>query len=97
MRKGARNASCTPRARGLAAQHHRAPDPNPAGMTEIQSQPLGVSESSISSPGFDKDALVIRLDELLKKYLNTLDEYQKAREQLSKQLSSVSNLCFVHV
>jgi hypothetical protein len=38
----------------------------------------------------DKDALVARLDELLERYLYTLDEYQKLGEQLSKNLSAVS-------
>jgi hypothetical protein len=37
----------------------------------------------------DKTALLLRLDELLEEYLGTLDRYQRAREQLSKHLSSV--------
>jgi hypothetical protein len=61
-------------------------------MAEVNSQPVPIAEPNISSQSFDKDALVTRLDQLLEKYLNTLDEYQKAREQLSKQLSSVSHL-----
>jgi hypothetical protein len=40
--------------------------------------------------GADRDVLVARLDELLERYLYTLDEYQKLREQLSKNLSAVS-------
>jgi seryl-tRNA synthetase len=60
-------------------------------MAELQSQPAAVVDSKIESQSVDKDALIIRLDELLEKYLHTLDEYQKTREQLSKQLSSVSH------
>jgi hypothetical protein len=59
-------------------------------MTEVQSQPAVMPESKVESHSADKDVLIARLDELLEKYLHTLDEYQKAREQLSKQLSSVS-------
>jgi seryl-tRNA synthetase len=59
-------------------------------MAEVQSQPAPVPESKVESKTEDKDALIVRLDELLEKYLHTLDEYQKSREQLSKQLSSVS-------
>jgi hypothetical protein len=40
--------------------------------------------------GADRDVLVARLDELLERYLYTLDEYQKLGEQLSKNLSAVS-------
>lgn len=42
--------------------------------------------------GPEKAALLLRLDELLEAYLDTLDRYQKARQQLSTQLSSVSCL-----
>lgn len=38
----------------------------------------------------EKESLIVRLDELLEKYLETLDQYQKARQELSTQLSSVS-------
>lgn len=37
----------------------------------------------------DKASLLMRLDELLEKYLNTLDLYQNARQQLTTQLTSV--------
>jgi molybdenum-dependent DNA-binding transcriptional regulator ModE len=36
-----------------------------------------------------KDALVSRLDEMLEDYLNTLDAYQQAHQQLTQHLSSV--------
>ncbi|KAF2205949.1 hypothetical protein GQ43DRAFT_467654 [Delitschia confertaspora ATCC 74209] len=36
----------------------------------------------------EKEILLSRLDDLLEHYLNTLDQYQKAQEQLSKQLAS---------
>jgi hypothetical protein len=57
-------------------------------MAEVQNQPASIPESKIESRA-DKDALIIRLDELLEEYLHTLDQYQKTREQLSTQLSSV--------
>jgi hypothetical protein len=38
----------------------------------------------------DKDKLISNLDELLEQYLNTLDAYQQAHQQLTKHLSSVS-------
>lgn len=69
-------------------------------MAEVQSQPALIEKSELGSQAADKDALVARLDELLEKYLHTIDEYQKAREQLSKQLSSVSfdsDSCFCNV
>jgi deoxyribodipyrimidine photolyase len=58
-------------------------------MAEVQSHPAQNSEPKVQSHEGDKDALINRLDELLEKYLHTLDEYQKTRDQLSKQLSSV--------
>ncbi|OAL57073.1 hypothetical protein IQ07DRAFT_496745 [Pyrenochaeta sp. DS3sAY3a] len=36
----------------------------------------------------EKDGLVAELDELLERYLHTLNEYDKVRKELSKQLSS---------
>ncbi|KAF1841399.1 uncharacterized protein K460DRAFT_419467, partial [Cucurbitaria berberidis CBS 394.84] len=36
----------------------------------------------------EKDALIAQLDELLERYLHTLDEYEKVRRELAKQLSS---------
>jgi hypothetical protein len=59
-------------------------------MAEVQSQPVAIPQSDSTSASAAKDALVARLDELLEQYLHTLDEYQKARAQLSKQLSAVS-------
>jgi hypothetical protein len=59
-------------------------------MTEVQSQSTVLPDNIIRAQEADRDALVVRLDDLLGKYLHTLDEYQKVREQLSKQLSSVS-------
>lgn len=64
-------------------------------MAEIQSQPAVAAKSELGSHVADKDVLVARLDELLEKYLHTIDEYQKTREQLSKQLSSVSFLNYL--
>jgi hypothetical protein len=58
-------------------------------MAQVQIQPNPIAESRVEDQAENKDALIIRLDELLEKYLHTLDAYQKAREQLSKQLSSV--------
>jgi hypothetical protein len=58
-------------------------------MTEVQNPAESLPQSSIDSQSLEKDALVSQLDELLEQYLNTLDEYQKIRVQLSKQLSSV--------
>lgn len=39
--------------------------------------------------------LVAKLDELLERYLHTLDTYQKAREELAKELSSVRHELFL--
>jgi hypothetical protein len=61
-------------------------------MAEVQSQSAPSPKSAHGGGHSEKDALVAKLDQLLEKYLHTLDEYQKAREQLSKQLSSVSRL-----
>ncbi|KAH7078601.1 hypothetical protein FB567DRAFT_596197 [Paraphoma chrysanthemicola] len=57
-------------------------------MAEVQSQSVSLPQTAHGGGHSEKDALVAKLDELLEKYLHTLDEYQKAREQLSKQLSS---------
>jgi hypothetical protein len=59
-------------------------------MTEVQSPLVDIAESKVGSHDQDKNVLINRLDELLEKYLHTLDEYQRVRELLSKQLSSVS-------
>jgi hypothetical protein len=53
-------------------------------------EPQTAVEPTIQGP--EKAELLLRLDELLEAYLNTLDRYQKARQQLSTQLSSVSCL-----
>ncbi|KAF2034458.1 hypothetical protein EK21DRAFT_56800 [Setomelanomma holmii] len=57
-------------------------------MTDIQSRPTDMSQPVHSSTSAERNTLVARLDELLEKYLHTLDEYQKARQELSKQLSA---------
>ncbi|KAH7405743.1 hypothetical protein DE146DRAFT_779065 [Phaeosphaeria sp. MPI-PUGE-AT-0046c] len=57
-------------------------------MAEVQSQPLETERSEPGSQAADREALVARLDVLLEKYLHTIDAYQKAREQLAKQLAS---------
>ncbi|KAF2856530.1 hypothetical protein T440DRAFT_1897 [Plenodomus tracheiphilus IPT5] len=54
-------------------------------MTEVLSQKSGITEASDDSR---KNDLIEELDGLLERYLYTLDEYQKLREELSKQLSS---------
>lgn len=59
-------------------------------MAEVQAPLKDMSELSLGNEQKEKDALIARLDDLLERYLNTLDEYQKARELLSKKLSSVS-------
>lgn len=46
-----------------------------------------VTEPSINGEGVEK--LMLKLDDLFEQYLNLLDQYQKARQQLSTQLSSV--------
>jgi septal ring factor EnvC (AmiA/AmiB activator) len=71
-----------------ALRHHCVTHSTFLNMAEVQSQSASIVESIIESQA-DKDALISRLDELLEKYLRTLDQYQKTREQLSKQLSSV--------
>ncbi|KAL5384103.1 hypothetical protein DPSP01_005576 [Paraphaeosphaeria sporulosa] len=48
--------------------------------------PVSASEIQSSVPG--KDELLLRLDDLLERYLHTLDAYQKAQQQLTKHLSS---------
>jgi septal ring factor EnvC (AmiA/AmiB activator) len=71
-----------------ALRHHCVTHSTFLNMAEVQSQSASIVESIIESQA-DKDALISRLDELLEKYLRTLDQYQKTREQLSKQLSLV--------
>ncbi|KAH8719399.1 hypothetical protein GQ44DRAFT_623606 [Phaeosphaeriaceae sp. PMI808] len=57
-------------------------------MADVQSRPAAELEPDCEPQSKDKDALIARLDNLLEHYLNTLDQYQKAQDYLSKQLSS---------
>jgi hypothetical protein len=59
---------------------------------------MAVAVTEISIP-FDRnsspegsEALVQRLDELLERYLNLLDKYQRMREENSKNLSAVRSI-----
>ena len=54
-----------------------------ASEIEVQARAPGVGSS-------EKAALLLRLDELLERYLNTLEEYQKAQQQLTSHFASVS-------
>lgn len=54
-------------------------------MAEAESQPI----SDPRAEATDKGALLSRLDELLEQYLDTLDKYQTAREQLTAHLTAV--------
>lgn len=45
--------------------------------------------SNHASRGDGAEKLMLKLDDLFEQYLNLLDQYQKARQQLSAQLSSV--------
>lgn len=59
-------------------------------MAEVQTPlPLDTVSSVKEVVAADKNVLIDRLDALLEQYLNTLDEYEKLMQQLSKQLSSV--------
>ncbi len=58
-------------------------------MTDIQELSKDLPETHLKSQNSEKLELVAHLDELLEKYLRTLDEYDKAQRQLWKQLSSV--------
>ncbi|KAH7381633.1 hypothetical protein BKA66DRAFT_530897 [Pyrenochaeta sp. MPI-SDFR-AT-0127] len=59
-------------------------------MAEVQSSPSQIpgARPETERAEKDKDALVAQLDQLLERYLHTLDEYEKVRQELSKQLSS---------
>lgn len=46
-----------------------------------------VSDSASKGDGAEK--LMLKLDDLFEQYLNLLEQYQKARKQLSTRLSSV--------
>lgn len=57
-------------------------------MTEVQEAVSALSLNEENNQT-ERDVLIVRLDELLEEYLNKLDEYEKARDELSKQLSAV--------
>jgi hypothetical protein len=54
-------------------------------MDEVQTQP----DSGLPREVPGKDSLVTQLDHLLERYLNTLDQYQNAQQQLTAYMSSV--------
>ena len=64
-------------------------------MAAVQTRPSAADAAPAAAnfSGVDKDVLITRLDTLLEQYLHTLDEYEKLAQQLSKQLSSVSESC----
>ncbi|KAF1975595.1 hypothetical protein BU23DRAFT_588544 [Bimuria novae-zelandiae CBS 107.79] len=53
-------------------------------MADVEVQKAPIANHAVTS----RDDLIARLDELLEQYLHTLDAYQKAQQQLAKQLSS---------
>ncbi|KAH9866415.1 hypothetical protein IAQ61_008420 [Plenodomus lingam] len=60
-------------------------------MTEVLSSNNEIAGDAGVAKGQDgpqKDILIEELDELLERYLHTLDEYQRFKDELSKQLSS---------
>ncbi|CAO2657706.1 Nn.00g038320.m01.CDS01 [Neocucurbitaria sp. VM-36] len=60
-------------------------------MADIQNTLPAVSNTRLEGFGTqrtEKDVLIAQLDELLEQYLHTLDEHEKIRRDLSKQLSS---------
>ena len=57
-----------------------------AKMAEVDDSLFNRAETAAQR---DKDSVLDRLDVLLERYLNTLHEYQKVMQELSKQLSSV--------
>ncbi|KAJ4373841.1 hypothetical protein N0V83_002580 [Neocucurbitaria cava] len=62
-------------------------------MADVQNNLPVISDASrehFRSQRPEKDALITQLDELLERYLNTLDEHEKIRQDLSKQLSSAN-------
>ena len=70
---------------------------NCVNMTEIlqsSMEGLKVHGSAGVSQNAGKDDLILELDKLLERYLNTLDEYEKIGKELSKQLSSVRSLFY---
>ncbi|KAF2703899.1 hypothetical protein K504DRAFT_166217 [Pleomassaria siparia CBS 279.74] len=54
-------------------------------MAEVSTQP---GSPGLTSEATDKDALIALLDRLLEQYLHTLDQYQKAQQQLATCLST---------
>lgn len=70
-------------------------------MTDIQGPLSAVDNARSNVQSVEKDTLITQLDELLERYLHTLNEYEKVRRELSKQLSSVSTqpnqLCLCHL
>ena len=54
-------------------------------MPEAQVQPV----SQLPLEASEKDVLITQLDRLLERYLTTLDQYQKAQQQLTAYMSSV--------
>ena len=58
-------------------------------MTEVEDSTRLLSEGHFKPHSSEKDDLVAQLDQLLERYLHTLDEYDKLQRDLSKQLSSV--------
>lgn len=56
-------------------------------MTDTEAR----SDAGKGHQSSERESLIVRLDELLEKYLDTLDQYQKARQQLTTHLSSVSS------
>ena len=57
-------------------------------MADVQELPMDRAELAAKR---DKDGLLDLLDAKLERYLHTLHEYQEAKQQLSKELSSVSD------
>lgn len=68
------------------ATHHKI---NRESMDEVLQPSEHVLRDADSVKGAGKDDLIQHLDDLLERYLNTLDEYDKVSKELSKQLSSV--------
>jgi hypothetical protein len=56
-------------------------------MMEVQVQP--VDRLPLKTP--EKEFLITQLDHLLERYLTTLDQYQKAQQQLTAYMCSVSS------
>lgn len=57
--------------------------------TSIMTEVLSTQHSRVAPAASNHEELLLKLDGLLEHYLHLLDEYQTAREQLSRQLSSV--------